>query len=224
MTQKTGDTVQVVRRCMAMVAWRKTAAWHRKIVCLITTCGLVLSGVPRGFAEDLRPGVPTAQANTSPVPPKPKGMPILLLPFAPASVIDVSLGPGGALSGRVIGVKGTGLANVEVEITEVGSPLKRATRTNADGAFEFNELRTGLMNVCCGTSCQTLRVWAPSIAPPSARRDLVLANSDALVFRGQQPFCSMFCSEPLMIGVLAAAAIAIPLALHNSGDDEPASN
>jgi hypothetical protein len=45
----------------------------------------------------------------------------------------------------------------------------------------------------------------------------MMVSSPQLV-RGQQPISAVF-SNPLLIGLIIAAAIAIPVAIHNSQDD-----
>jgi len=44
--------------------------------------------------------------------------------------------------------------------------------------------------------------------------------ADQQVVRGQQPFSAIF-TNTLFIGLVIAAAIAIPIAVHNSQDDQP---
>ena len=51
-------------------------------------------------------------------------------------------------------------------------------------------------------------------APPAASQSLLLVK-DGETIRGQQPIANLFTS-PLVIGLVLAAAIAIPIAVNNS--------
>jgi hypothetical protein len=42
------------------------------------------------------------------------------------------------------------------------------------------------------------------------------------VERGQRPFSDLFFADPLLVGLVVAAAIAIPIAVSSSRNDRPA--
>jgi hypothetical protein len=118
-----------------------------------------------------------------------------------------------------------------------------STTTNDRGEFEFAGVKGGAYSVHTGEQTQTCRVWTSAAAPPSATRGLMIVQGDqAVLGQNRGPFIGcgtpVYCGtpvggaglgmrealrNPLVIGGIVAAAIAIPVAVHNSNDDDPAS-
>jgi hypothetical protein len=135
------------------------------------------------------------------------------------AVLDVRLNAEGTLAGRVVTNQGSPVIGAMVQLQGRHPDPPRMASTDTEGCFAFAGLSTGLFQVTCDSIVQYVRIWSLESAPPAAVARLELMPSATPTVRGQQPLCNLFCNEPIMIGVLVAAAIAIPLALHDSGDE-----
>ncbi len=136
---------------------------------------------------------------------------------------DVQLSPSGQLFGRLVDLKGEPKPDTIVRLWTTPSGPPREIRTDAEGQFQYGPMTGGLVHVQAGSVRHEARTWAFGTAPPGSLTCYEAVWADPYVIRGQQPFCSIFGNEPLMIGILAAAAIAIPLAVHDSDDRPPGS-
>jgi hypothetical protein len=143
---------------------------------------------------------------------------------APNLVEDIALASDHALRGVIVDTSGRPCAGSTVVLLR-GAGVTHETTTNDRGEFIFPDVRGGLYRITSrdqtSSVCQVCRVWTPEAAPPAAR-PLVLLFADAGVTRGQQPIRELFVCHPVLLGALIAAAVAIPIAVHNSGDDRPA--
>jgi hypothetical protein len=90
-------------------------------------------------------------------------------------------------------------------------------RTDAGGVFAFRQVRGGVYQLIVDRAAVTCRVWTAQAAPPAAAEQLVLVAPTATV-RGQQPFSAVF-TNPLVIGLIVAAAVVVPIAVHNAHKD-----
>jgi hypothetical protein len=140
-------------------------------------------------------------------------------PQAPV-VVDVRLREGGVLLGQVVDGQGTAQAGAPVMLRSGGKDLVTAN-TDQLGLFAFRDLKQGVYQVASGKSVHNFRVWTAQTAPPVAQDGALVVVGDKLV-RGQHPLGSIL-THPLLIGGAVAAAIAVPIAIANSDDDEPAS-
>ena len=132
------------------------------------------------------------------------------------AINDVELMAGGALAGQVIDAAGQPLAGQAIVVQQSGrEPI--GTRSDAKGRFRLHGLNTGVCRIECGESLLACRCWSPNTAPPAATRELLLTAGESIE-RGQR--CIADClSGPVLIGLIIAAAIAIPIAVHNSQKD-----
>jgi hypothetical protein len=89
--------------------------------------------------------------------------------------------------------------------------------TSEDGRFLFAGLSGGTYVVALRSQSTACRCWAPHTAPPAAGQQLLLIDQGDLA-RGQRPFGEMI-TNPFVIGGLIVAALAIPIAIHNSDKD-----
>lgn len=147
---------------------------------------------------------------------------------APAA--DVELRQGGVLVGQVVAESGIGCGKTIVHLTN-GRQSWQAT-TNADGWFRFVDLSGGTYQFRVEGQTQVLRAWSRGTAPPNASQG-VLVTPASDVFRGQRvlsPNTNQFfrvakqrMTDPLVVGGVIVTAVAIPVAIHNSDDDPPAS-
>ena len=100
-----------------------------------------------------------------------------------------------------------------------GNQMLQRTRTNERGQFRFTRLRGGMYRIATPDITLACRAWTAKLAPPSARQSLlVVANMYSA--RGQQPINEVFCFNPFLMGTIVAAAIAIPIAVHDDGDGQ----
>jgi hypothetical protein len=132
-----------------------------------------------------------------------------------SAVGDVRLGADGTLRGKLVDLSARPLADQTVVLYQAGRTVAQ-TKTDARGEFAFQKLGSGVYSVAVGEAAVTCRFWAAKAAPPAAAEQLVMAANTTVV-RGQQPIGNVL-SNPLVLGLIIAAAIAIPVAAR--GDKE----
>jgi hypothetical protein len=137
---------------------------------------------------------------------------------ASSGIVDVRLDERGAVRGRLLDASGQGLADRPVVLQQAGGTVSRV-QTDSGGGFVLQRVSGGVHQLTAGDGTVTCRVWTHAAAPPSATDQLTVVAGQPLV-RGQQPFSAIF-TNPLFIGLVIAAAIAIPIAVHNAQDDHP---
>ena len=154
------------------------------------------------------------------------GAPITRLPVV-GKVVDVGLRPGGMLSGRVVESRGTPLAEALVTVKRTSGEVATAT-TDGDGRFSVIGLRGGVYQVVAGNGCRIARLWSPGSAPPSALPSLlVVRQTETLLGQREagRPLSSWehvrhWLANPWFTGGLVAAAVAIPVIVHNANVDD----
>jgi hypothetical protein len=169
--------------------------WSRLLthVCVCLACiGLLLPGPV--FAEVL-PGPASA--------------------FTIPAVTDVQLDPQGSLRGMVLNPQGIPLAKIPLVLRRGPEEVAR-TSTDPLGRFSVAGLRGGTYQLVAGGYAKLFRVWTARSAPPQAKQAALLVVGDD-VLRGQQPLGEFLCSDCVLCTALVAAAIAIPIAVYNSG-------
>lgn len=161
-------------------------------------------------------------------------------------VLDVALGEGGLLTGEVYDAAGTLAAGAEVALIRNGSVLVSAT-TDRSGVVRFSGVPGGTYQLASSSEVALVRAWAPHTAPPSARPAAMLVE-DQTVVRGQygcadsvgkgghfpprhagrayggRPVMNWLRTHPGMVMAGVAAAIAVPVAIAASDDDDPPSS
>lgn len=135
-----------------------------------------------------------------------------------AMALDVVLGARGTLSGELRDRQGRIRPRIPVVLWK-GENVVQRVRTDTKGRFQFAGLRVGVYRVIAPDASVGCRAWTAKIAPPAARQSLLLVADDVSA-RGQQPLKERFVANPFVMGTVIAAAIAIPIAIHNSGDDD----
>ncbi|MGM0490343.1 MAG: carboxypeptidase-like regulatory domain-containing protein [Planctomycetota bacterium] len=131
-------------------------------------------------------------------------------------LVDISL-QAGRLTGRVTDADGIPVAETLVVAVQNRKAVSRAM-TDKDGTFSLSGIRGGLCHVVAGNMVQVCRCWTREAAPPAAKPHLLIA-SDTAVVRGQRPLSERVFAKPVLLGLVLAAAIAIPIAVHNSKRD-----
>lgn len=142
----------------------------------------------------------------------------------PASTaVDVELHPGGVLLGQVLDAGGNPSPGIPVSLHLLGREVA-TTVTDQSGCFRVSGLRGGTLEIVAGPHRGVFRIWAPNTAPPSmlASKSVVLGGQQV---RGQcdtggpcdsgGPIGYWLCN-PWIIAGLVAAAVAIPVAIHNN--------
>ncbi len=154
---------------------------------------------------------------------------------AAVRVVDVKLHANGILAGQVVDAQGQSLSATEVQLSNARGQWQ--TVTDSQGRFRFAGLKGGSYQAQVAQQQQLIRAWAPGTAPPRAATGLLIVQDNDLVL-GQDcgsPVCGSPVSNaaarlkrplanPWILGGLVAAAIAIPVAIHNSDDDDPPSS
>jgi hypothetical protein len=146
----------------------------------------------------------------------------------PVRVVDVALGANGTLTGQLLDRQGRQLPISQIVVTNGQETWK--TYTNEQGHFRLEGLVGSTYQVQAVGQIQIVRAWSEGTAPPQASKSLLLVYDNSVVL-GQNcgaPVCGSGVggakhplANPLIFGGLVAAAIAIPVAIHNS-DDDPA--
>ena len=136
--------------------------------------------------------------------------------FVPLPANDVELLPGGMLVGQAINSAGQPLVG-QVILVQQTSREPIVARSDHEGRFRLSGLSAGLCQIEYGDSAVVCRCWSPNTAPPAAAKEVLLTPGD-LVERGQRPISDLL-TGPVLIGLIIAAAIAIPIAIHNSNKD-----
>lgn len=138
-------------------------------------------------------------------------------PDRPRRVIpDIALRDGGVLLGQVVKTDGSPVPGAPIALRNGSQELGAAT-ANSAGYFAFSGLRTGTYQVTTTGSAGTYQVWTAEAAPPVAQPGVLLVTNGETV-RGQMqpgPFFGLL-AQPILIGGLVAAAIAVPVAVSNS--------
>jgi len=142
----------------------------------------------------------------------------------PALVRDVELAYGGLLVGRMLDASGRPLAGTAVSIRTDGQTLA-STRTDAEGVFAVAKLRGGVHEIATDDTVQICRLWANGTAPPRTPQSIDVVSGEEVV-RGQWgpppgnrliQKAKVWATNPLVIGGVVAAAVALPIALNDNG-------
>jgi hypothetical protein len=150
----------------------------------------------------------------------------------PMRVVDVALGHNGVLYGQLLDRQGRQLPITAIQLTNGHNEW--VTYTDAEGNFRVEGLVGSTYQVHAAGQTEIVRMWAEGTAPPKASEGLLLVHDSSVVL-GQHcgsPVCgSMICAakhplaNPFILGGIVAAAVAIPVAIHNhdADSDPPAS-
>ena len=139
-------------------------------------------------------------------------------PGMPAKqVIDVELRGGGLLLGQVVGPAGKPLVGTRVSLRRLDREVA-TTVTDPSGYFFARGLRGGTYEIIAGPTRQLYRLWAPGTAPPTAGPGALIVVGGHQV-RGQTGPTGYWLSNPWVIAGIVAAAVAVPVAIHNNRID-----
>jgi hypothetical protein len=99
------------------------------------------------------------------------------------AAIDVAMNAENKITGRVFDAQQNGVANTPVLIHQGKVEVAR-TMTDAEGRFEFANLKGGAYLISANNGHGLFRLWTQKSAPPAAH-DQVLLVSQAIVIRAQ---------------------------------------
>jgi len=129
-------------------------------------------------------------------------------------VADVALTSAGQLHGQVLNAQGVPQSQVRVAVGRMNEQPMFVT-TNAEGKFIVSGISAGVYQVQTSAAANVYRVWAPRTAPPSAQAGVLVVNNNQVVRGyGNGGGVSML-ANPWVMGLIVAAAIAIPLAIDS---------
>ena len=141
------------------------------------------------------------------------------------AIADVALAPGGVLVGRVVDAQGQPTPAILVSIHHSNREVARTT-SDQNGTYVFHGLQGGVYHIVSGKGTRICRLWAAQTAPPSAQDSLfIVSNPNAVLAQWETGSFGAFLenakctlTNPLVIGGIIAASVAIPVAIHNSKD------
>lgn len=208
-----------------MGIWKMPLHWGRSTLVVLASLGMSISPIVQSaFAQQPAPAqqAPNFVRNVTLAPQTNREIGRLLAKGAVVAkrelALDIALGEQGSLTGEVRDAQGQLAVNTDVVLWQ-GNQMLQRTRTNKRGQFRFANLRGGLYRIATPDITLECRAWTAKHAPPSARESLlVVANMYSA--RGQQPINEVFCFNPFLMGTIVAAAIAIPIAVHDDGDGQ----
>lgn len=138
------------------------------------------------------------------------------------AVFDVGLHKNNTLVGQLINEQGVPLAKQKVSLIQKDHVLVTAT-TDKQGYFAFSNVAAGTYQVAAPKAQGICRAWAPKTAPPVAQPGILLVDGKGAV-RAQQGPIAYWLGKPWVIAGLVAAAVAIPVAIHNHQNDKSPSS
>lgn len=134
---------------------------------------------------------------------------------------DVKLTPAGSLAVVVVNAQGKLQKSTRVELQKSDSTEITVGITDEAGRYQFTNLTGGVYQIRTNQGICGCRLWTNRAAPPAAAESLLIVNDR--VVRGQRPIREMFRSDPILMTAIVAAAIAIPIAIHQSRDNSSGS-
>ena len=143
--------------------------------------------------------------------------------------IDVALHGEGLLIGQLVDAAGKPSADTAVRLT-LADGRQAEAKTNPDGGFAFKNVR-GVARLESDKSAILVRSWTRDAAPPSAAPAVLLVEGGDMargqsympVANGAVTRSKRLFANPLFVAGVIGTAVAIPVAIHNSDDDDPAS-
>jgi|GEM_PF-3094914 len=209
-----------------MGIWKMPLRWGRSTLVVLASFGMSISPMVQSALaqQPIPPLRAPAATRQAPIATKQSTRSISELIAKDAVVakrelaLDLALDAQGSLSGEVRNEQGQLQVDTDVVLWQ-GSRMLQRTRTNQRGQFRFTRLRGGMYRIATPDVTLACRAWTAKLAPPNARQSLlVVANMYSA--RGQQPINEVFCFNPFLMGTIVAAAIAIPIAVHDDGDGQ----
>lgn len=139
-----------------------------------------------------------------------------------AVTVDVALGAEGLLRGQAVNAQGRPVPLTRVSLRQNDREVA-TTVADRDGRFLLPGLRGGTYQLVAGQASVTYRLWQAHMAPPSATQAALVVVDGRQVLAQQGPL-GYWLTNPWVVAGLVAAAVAIPVAIHNHQvDNQPSS-
>lgn len=146
------------------------------------------------------------------------------------TLVNVELQADGSAVGQLVTDSGLAVTGMDIKVhdqKDVKQVSSKAT-TDKSGQFVINNLNSGTLVLSVGNESFACRVWQHGTAPPKSLTSFALvAGSD--VVRGQdcvpckptmmQRLRCMSAGQKLGLGLVVAAAIALPIVLNDDEDN-----
>ncbi|MAT14022.1 MAG: hypothetical protein CMJ46_01985 [Planctomyces sp.] len=129
------------------------------------------------------------------------------------SVVNVVLGKGGAMVGKVVDGQGQIVEGAAVTIVKDGKELVK-TVSNAKGLFGARNMTAGTYKVTAGQGTREFHLWTAQTAPPKSLAKAVIV-SDSQIVRGQPVMGGIDIITGLL---LAGVATGTTFAIINNGE------
>lgn len=136
------------------------------------------------------------------------------LPPSTLPIQDVAMDEGNSLRLNVPLTKGT--TPQQVLLLQSGEIVAKLSPDDV-GDCHVRLQRGGIYQVVYNEVTTNIRVWTSSAAPPRTADQLKLV--DAIQVRGQQPLPPYTRVNPWVVAGVVAAAVAIPVVIHNNRND-----
>lgn len=139
------------------------------------------------------------------------------------SIRDVALGADGLLTGQLLDEHLRPIADAAVTIQAKEQTIA-ATRTDANGVFAVAGMHGGVHQITTSETTRVYRLWSPGTAPPLAASTAQVVSGPDVV-RGQwggggmMDQMKVMATNPFIVGGVIAAAVAIPVIIHNTDDN-----
>jgi carboxypeptidase family protein len=130
-----------------------------------------------------------------------------------AITADLALGGDGSLRGQAVNAQGKPVPLTRVSLRQNDREVATTT-TDRNGHFLLPGLRGGTYQLVAGQASVTYRLWQAKMAPPSATRAALVVVDGRQVLAQHGPL-GYWLSNPWVVAGLVAAAVAIPVAIHN---------
>jgi len=130
------------------------------------------------------------------------------------TITDVRLHESGTLHGRIVTDENAAVADMEVALRS-GEKTLVVGKTDRNGCFAFSGLCNGVYKLSTAKGQHIYRAWTARTAPPAAQPYALLVTDTV---RGQLAMTTFrnWMANPWVIAGIIGAAVAIPVAIHNS--------
>ncbi|MCA9212353.1 MAG: hypothetical protein KDB27_04750 [Planctomycetales bacterium] len=141
-------------------------------------------------------------------------------------VFDVRMNESNQLVGAVVNAAGKPVVKTPIDIRlakakrDTADRSRSSVETDEHGVFRTQLPNGGLYQVTTNSGVTLVRVWTKKAAPPVAKDSILIVEGGDKIARGQRPIGSLFqVEDPVLLTTIVVAAVAIPVAVHNSRDD-----
>ena len=137
-------------------------------------------------------------------------------------ITDVALTKTGDLLGAVVQKDGRPLAGQTVQIVSQNKIIAVA-KTDVQGRYQIKGLRTGVHQINTRHQQQVCRIWTQSAAPPTAKKGLITAQSQAVVLGQNEQNLEIGSSQILGLAIFGGATAATLVSTLGSNDSSSVS-